>query len=305
MLDILMATYNGEKYIQQQIESIINQNYSDWNLYIHDDGSSDKTIEIIKQIKDSRIHLVEDNIHFGNSSLNFLHLVKTCATNDYFFFVDQDDFWLPIKIEKTLSLIKQIENGDKSIPICVGTDLKVVDSELNMINESFYELSKMLDNADFNSLLIENDFTGCTMCMNKSVIPYLKKISESDYSKIIQHDWLISLICAADGKISQLAEPTMLYRQHQNNVVGANGFSATKMFQFSTLKNRLSKIKKLKKQVFNQLELTKSLIKNEDDKFLIEKYISTSGLKHKFFMIKNKIIRSKKTVKSLVKLFLY
>lgn len=300
-----MATYNGEKYIHQQIESIINQTFTDWNLYIHDDSSTDKTVEIVKQFSDKRIHLIEDNIHFGNSSLNFLHLIKNYAKADYFAFSDQDDFWLPNKIEKTLSLIKQIENVDKSIPICVGTDLKVVDSELNTINESFYNLSKMLSDADFNSLLIENDFTGCTMCMNKSVIPYLKEISESDYSKIIQHDWLIALICAADGKIAQLAEPTMLYRQHQNNVVGANGFSAGKIFQFSTLKNRLAKIKKLKEQVFNQLELTRNVIKNETKKSLIEKYISTRGLKHKVYMIKNKIIRSKNTVKSLVKLFLY
>lgn len=300
-----MATYNGEKYIQQQIESIINQSYLDWNLYIHDDGSSDKTIEIIKQFNDSRIHLVEDNVHFGNSSLNFLHLVKNCVTNDYFFFADQDDFWLPNKIEKTFSLIKQIENGDKSIPICIGTDLKVVDSELNTINESFYKLSKMLSDADFNSLLIENDFTGCTMCMNKAVIQYLKKIDKTDCLKIVQHDWIIALICASDGKIAQLNEPTMLYRQHQNNVVGANSFSIKKAFQFSTLKKRLSKIKKLKRQIYIQLELARKLIKDENKEKLIDKYISSRGLNHKSIILKNKINRSKTTAKSFVKLMLY
>ncbi len=305
MLDILMATYNGEKYVHQQIESIINQSYSDWNLYIHDDGSTDKTVEVIKKFNDNRIHLVEDNIHFGNSSLNFLHLVKTCATNDYFFFADQDDFWLPNKIEKTLSLIKQIENGDKLIPVCVGTDLKVVDSELNTINESFYNLSKMLLDADFNSLLIENDFTGCTMCMNKAVISYLEKIEKPDFAKIIQHDWIIALICAADGKIAQLAEPTILYRQHQNNVVGANGFSVGKIFQFSTLKNRLIKIKKLNSQIYIQLELAKKLINDENKKKLIDKYISSKGLNHKSIIIKNKINRSKTAAKSFVKLMLY
>lgn len=305
MLDILMATYNGEKYIHQQIESIINQTFTDWNLYIHDDGSTDKTIEIIKRFTDKRIHLVEDNINFGNSSLNFLHLVKNYANNDYFAFSDQDDFWLPDKIEKTLSLIKHIENKNNSIPICVGTDLKVVDSELQVINESFYDLSKMLLDADFNSLLIENDFTGCTMCMNKAVISYLEKISESDYSKIIQHDWIIALVCAADGKIMQLAEPTMLYRQHQNNAVGANSFSVKKIFQFSTLKNRLAKIKRLKSQIYIQLELIRKLINDESKKKLIDKYISSKGLKHKSIILKDRINRSKTAAKTFVKLLLY
>lgn len=303
MLDILMATYNGEKYIRQQIESIINQTVTDWNLYIHDDGSKDRTVAVIKTFDDRRIHFIDDTIYFGNSSLNFLHLINYVESN-YFCFSDQDDFWFPDKIEKTLALLKKIENGDQTLPACVGTDLKVADANLNILNESFYDYAKLLKNADFNSLLLENDFTGCTMCMNKAVIPYLKAIKKDDSFKIVQHDWLVALICAADGKIAQLNEQTMFYRQHQNNVVGANGFSVAKIFHVSTLKNRLSKIKKLKAMVYMQLDLVSGLIKDESKKRLIKRYVSTVGLKHKIFIIENKINRSTKIIKSLEKLFL-
>lgn len=304
MVDIIMATYNGEKFIRQQIESIIKQTFVEWNLYIHDDGSTDSTVAVIKSFDDKRIHFIEDDIHFGNSSLNFLYLINR-VESDYLFFSDQDDFWLPNKIEKTLSFIKQVESTEETMPVCVGTDLKVVDSNLNMINESFYDYSKLLKNADFNSLLVENDFTGCTMCVNKTAIDYLKAIKQKDFSKIVQHDWLIALICAADGKIAQLECQTMLYRQHQNNAVGANGFSVRRIFQFSTLLSRYRKIKKLKTGIYEQLKLTASLIKNENKKNFIEKYISSTGLKHKVFIIKNKINRSANIIKSLEKLFLY
>ncbi len=304
MADIIMATYNGEKFIGQQIESIIKQTFGDWNLYIHDDGSTDNTVAVIKSFDDKRIHLIEDDVHFGNSSLNFLYLTNY-VESDYLFFSDQDDFWLPCKIEKTLSFIKQIENGEKMLPVCVGTDLKVVDTNLSIINESFYGYSKLLKNADLNSLLVENDFTGCTMCINKTAINYLKTIKQEDSSKIVQHDWLIALICAADGKIAQLECQTMLYRQHQNNAVGANGFSVRRVFQFSTLLSRYRKIKKLKTRIYEQLKFTAALIKNESKKNLIEKYISSTGLKHKIFIVKNKINRSVNIVKSLEKLFLY
>ncbi len=304
MVDILMATYNGEKFIRQQIESIIKQTFIEWNLYIHDDGSTDNTIAIIKSFDDERIHFIEDDHHFGSSSLNFLHLTNY-VKSDYFFFSDQDDFWLPIKLQKTLSFIKQIENGEKMIPACVGTDLKIVDSRLSVISESFYDYSKLLNDADFNSLLIENDFTGCTMCMNRAVVPYLKTLKNEEFSKILQHDWLVALICAADGKVAQLKEQTMLYRQHQNNAVGANAFSVANIFRFSTLRNRFKKIKKLKASVYEQLQLTAALIKNERKKNLIEKYVSSTGIKHKIFIIKNKINRSINIVKSLEKLFLY
>lgn len=305
MVDILMATYNGEKYIEEQISSIINQTYKDWTLYIHDDGSTDETIEIIKKFNDSRIILIEDGLNFGNSSKNFLHLLTKYVKNEFFFFSDQDDYWMPDKIERTLEFMNKLLIGkDKSLPVCIGTDLKVVDSNLNEINPSFYNFSKIIKDAQFNDLLIENVFTGCTMCMNRAIIPYMKKC-DLFFDGIVQHDWLIGLICASDGYIGQLPNPTMLYRQHQNNVVGANAFTIKRLFDFSTMMVRLKKIKKLRESVIGQMKIVELLIQNKKNKFLIQSFTNSSFLNHKICMLKNRINRSCTIIKEIVKLILY
>ena len=102
LVQIVMATYNGEKYIEKQIESIISQTITDWSLLIHDDGSTDETIKIIKHYekKDSRIHLLDDNILFKNSSANFIHLIRNSDDSaKYLSLCDQDDVCFPNKLE--------------------------------------------------------------------------------------------------------------------------------------------------------------------------------------------------------------
>ena len=101
---ILLATYNGEKYIKAQIHSLLCQTYEDWNLLIHDDGSNDNTVNIIKKLqeKDERIILIEDGIKCGGAGANFLHILKNYSTADYITFCDQDDIWLETKIEELM-----------------------------------------------------------------------------------------------------------------------------------------------------------------------------------------------------------
>lgn len=304
MINILMATYNGSRFIEEQIKSIINQSVKDWSLYIHDDGSSDNTISLVEKIADSRIHLIKDNVSFGNSSLNFLYLLEKSAPADYYFFSDQDDVWLPNKLQETLNEIIAVENGDVEIPVCVGTDLVVVNSTLQEINKSFYNYSKFIPDACFNTLVIENVFTGCTMCINKAVIPYLQKL-QNNYGDIIQHDWLIALICASDGKISQLNKPTMLYRQHENNVVGAKKFSIRNNLNIRVINSKIKKIKELRNKINKQLECVDSIITNPNTSILIRGYIDTKGVKHKIFLLHHKICRSSVITKKLLKLIVY
>ncbi len=304
MVDILMATYNGEKFIKEQIDSIIAQTYQDWNLYIHDDGSTDNTVAVIKTYVDSRIHLIDDNVRFGNSTRNFLYLIENCVTSDYFMFSDQDDFWLPNKIQVTLDELIKLEDGDKTVPICVGTDLKVVDSSLNVIDSSFYNYSKFISNSDFSTLLIENVFTGCTMCMNKVVVSYIKKLN-SFYDNIIQHDWFIALICASEGYISQLPISTMLYRQHGNNEVGANKFSFFKSFSIMKYKYKIKKIIGIKLRLFKQLKQLCDILNSDINKQLITDYVESRGLKHKYVIVNKKLARSLVISKTLLKVILY
>ena len=114
MVNIILATYNGEKYIEQQLLSLMAQTYTKWKCIIHDDGSKDKTVKIIKKYQklDSRFVLIEDKISNKNAGKNFLHTLKF-GKADYFCFCDQDDIWLDNKLQK---LVNAIEKKDNSIP---------------------------------------------------------------------------------------------------------------------------------------------------------------------------------------------
>lgn len=214
---ILMSTYNGEEYLGEQIESIIKQSYRDWHLYIRDDGSKDRTIEIIEKYtrQDERITFFnKDHIENKGITRSFMDLLSHVDA-DFYMFSDQDDYW---KEDKVLhSLNKMLDQDYQSEPICIHTDLQIVDADLHG-NEVMNA-----DNVwhDFPHLLFCNCVTGCTMMINQQ----LKNILHFDrinYSKIYLHDWWIALVAAAFGKVVYLNEATILYRQHGNNVVGKN-----------------------------------------------------------------------------------
>ena len=141
MVSILLATYNGEKFLIEQLNSIINQSYEDWTLYIHDDGSSDGTIAIINQYCDQYeniIYLPDLIVHRG-AAQSFMCLLEQ-VNADYYMFCDQDDVWLPYKIEKTYIAMQE---KPVDSPVLIFSDLVVVDSDLNIINKSFWFYSKI------------------------------------------------------------------------------------------------------------------------------------------------------------------
>ena len=111
MVDILLATYNGEKYLEEQIQSITNQKYSDWKLFIHDDGSCDRTLDIIRQYStiDSRIILINDKITGLGVAKNFIHLLNFSKA-EFIMFCDQDDIWLDNKVSTMLNAITKKNN---------------------------------------------------------------------------------------------------------------------------------------------------------------------------------------------------
>ena len=228
---ICMATYNGEKYVEEQIDSIGAQSYSDWVLFIRDDNSSDETVRIIRRCIEKyqdKIVLIEDKkLQGGSSKKNFAGILNWVDQNckfRYFMFSDQDDYWLPTKVETSIKMVKRLE-ADYDGPVLVHTDLKVVDQNLQILGESFVKY-RALNPAikDINHLLVQNNITGCTMCWNEK----LNRIINLSDDNVAMHDWWMALVAACFGKIEFISEPTILYRQHGNNVVGAtnvNSFS--------------------------------------------------------------------------------
>lgn len=295
LVGILMATYNGEKYLVEQIDSILNQTYKNWILLIHDDGSTDSTINLIKDYTNKypdKIILVEDGIKCGGAKENFFHLINIVKSNftfDYIMFSDQDDVWLPKKIEITLDKIMEVESKyGKSKPVLVHTDLKVVDETLSLIHHSFWEYQKINPyNNSLNCLLLENTVTGCTMMINKVLFD---KIIIDKNAMI--HDWWIALICRMnDGFIVPIKEQTILYRQHKKNNIGAKGSSLRKLIM-RFLKNPLDFTKKgilLGKKIKKQIE---ALYEIYNSNLLLKELleVSSSNIRWKIFLLNNNFL---------------
>lgn len=218
-VNIVMSTYNGEKYLADQIKSIQSQTFEDWQLLIRDDGSSDNTVSVIRDMakKDDRIHFINDgqNENYGVIK-SFYHLVKYDSA-DYYFFSDQDDVWLPEKMEMTLKRA-QIESSDN--PLLVYTDLKVVNEDLEVLQESMIKSQSHHANTELVQELTENTVTGGTMMINKALADKWQV-----YDNLLMHDWYLALLAASLGKLVYIDQATQLYRQHEANVLGARTWS--------------------------------------------------------------------------------
>jgi len=221
-VEILLATYNGEQYLREQLESIVHQEYESWVVRACDDASTDDTYDILKAYQDKypdKFILEKNEQGFGSAKKNFMNLMKH-STCDYVMCCDQDDVWLPNKISLTLQKMKENEQGE--IPVLVHTDLKVVDANLNVLSESFFEHSNFRKEFELNEILIQNFVTGCTMMMNRPMVTLMSRVEDCD--QILMHDWVASILATSVGKVAFVDTPTMLYRQHAINSVGAKKY---------------------------------------------------------------------------------
>lgn len=235
MITILLATYNSEKYIEAQIDSLLNQTYCDWHLIIRDDLSSDNTPAILqKYVKQypEKISILENQGVSKRAYLNFVELMKN-VDSDYYMFCDHDDVWLSEKIQLSYERMMSLELDNPEKPIVVHTDMKVVDQNLNIIHESFWVYSRLLpQKSSFLDMVLCNSANGCTMLFNHKA----KEVSMPNVPYATMHDMLVNQSVAANGGIiSAINKPTVLYRQHSDNVVGASNRGPK--YQLKKLKN--------------------------------------------------------------------
>lgn len=223
MIEILLATYHGEKYIREQIDSILTQSYTDWHLTISDDGSTDETVAIIDDYQfryPEKIRRIRSQKKFGTARDHFFWLLQNC-TADYICFSDQDDVWKPDKLRLFAERMREIEDAEgKNTPILVFSDLCVVDEALNVICDSIMYLQQQKANvADYHELLFKNVVNGNAMMINKDLADISLRCLAPE--KTIMHDWWIAVAAARFGRISYIDCATVLYRQHGGNDVGA------------------------------------------------------------------------------------
>ena len=214
-VNIVLSTYNGAKFLAEQIESIQKQTFTDWQLLIRDDGSTDETPQIIKQfvVADKRIKFInaDKRENFGIIK-NFFTLVKFEAA-DYYFFSDQDDVWLP---NKMATMLDEAAKHDQAKPLMVYMDLSVVDQNLVVTQPSMIRSQSHHANTTLLAELTENTVTGGVAMINHALAE--KWVDTDD---IVMHDWYLALLATATGKLVYIDKPGELYRQHDNNVLGA------------------------------------------------------------------------------------
>lgn len=297
MIDIILATYNGEKFIEQQLLSLVAQTYKDWRCIIHDDGSTDSTLEIVRKFcaLDSRFTVLEDSVQLKSPAKNFLYTLKY-STSDFICFCDQDDVWLDTKLEK---LLCAIEKKDNLIPQVIFSNAYLWKSDTNEI----YGKATLAFPQNIESLLFLNcGIQGAAGIFNKK----MKDILLVPLENLVMHDWYLTIAGCTFGKIDYLYENLMLYRQHGNNVTGiAAGSFKTKIKTF--FKNSTPLIdKKHFESLVSFYEVWKESLSKKDSKF-IEEFIasvSKSGIKRFFMILKGKWNIYGSKLKLLLKFFL-
>ena len=220
---ILLSTYNGERYLREQIESLVQQSDPHWKLRIRDDGSTDSTRELLKEFvaRDSRIEWVEPNSENLGVVLSFGALLNHTDGFDSVMFCDQDDIWHRNKIERSRLALDQLtlRHGSQT-PLLVHSDARVVNQDGKPLAESFRKPLGLGFGPDpLLRLIAQNFITGCTTIFNAALVKAALPIPQ----QALMHDGWLGLVAAAVGKIEFIFEPLLDYRQHSGNASGGLG----------------------------------------------------------------------------------
>lgn len=297
MIDIILPAYNGQKFLSEQIESIIQQDFCDWRILARDDDSSDETLRTLRfysdRLKDKFVIIEDQPGNIGIiGNVDYLLLF---ATAPYIMFCDQDDLWHPTKISLTLQAMKAAESvNPNGLPILVHSDLLVTDHQFNVINRSFWRYQNLNPHLDsLNRLLLQNTVTGCTVMINRALLNLALPIP----AQVIMHDWWLGLVASTFGKIILIDQPTLLYRQHSNNDTGAKQWSTRyvikKAFTFLDRSTLLESIDRSQRQAEAFLDQFTNLL-SAHQRIMIEQFVDLHKLgflEKRLFLYKHQLLK--------------
>lgn len=214
-IQVLLSSYNGERYITEQLNSLSSQTQAKWTIRLRDDGSSDRTWQIIEAWQDKFADRTfsEKGPNVGVIP-SFFELIRQADEEyDYFCFCDQDDVWMPEKMQRAIDRLSKMEKG---VPAMIFTSTQLVDAQLNLLGKW---PDKPLKTPSFYNALYQNIAVGATVTFNRSALQLIRS-HMPDTNRVLMHDWWFYLCVSAFGEVLYDPEPSILYRQHGNNAVG-------------------------------------------------------------------------------------
>ncbi|MBP5385604.1 MAG: glycosyltransferase family 2 protein [Lachnospiraceae bacterium] len=236
-VDILLATYNGGKYLGELLASLLQQTYRNLHILIRDDGSKDDTVKILREyeaVSDGRIEIITDDR--GNLGVtNNMFCLLTHSRAPYVMFCDQDDVWMPDKVATLLKAIRLKEKQFGSQSILVHADAVTVDENLKPVSPdakkslTSYQTGRDKRKNSFVQLLLCNTAQGASMIFNRKLVEELEPIMHAILPNHVIYDSITASVCSISGHVFYLARPLMYYRQHGRNLVGAKKRSIWKL----------------------------------------------------------------------------
>jgi glycosyltransferase involved in cell wall biosynthesis len=231
LIDIVLATYNGAEFLDQQIDSLLAQTHGDLRIMVRDDGSSDATLAILhrfEQTSGGRLRVLRDSLGNLGPAGNFAALLRA-SDAPYIMFCDQDDVWDADKVAITLAAMRATEAAKPGMPVLVHTDARIVDARLRQLSPSYYDYIHIRARSRLPKLLFENPVIGCTSMINRSLAEMALPIPPG----AVMHDWWLALIAETFGALRFVDQPTMNYRQHPSNQIGAFSYSWKTVLQMT------------------------------------------------------------------------
>lgn len=230
-VEILLATFNGEAHLAEQLDSLLRQDYHDWRVLIRDDGSTDGTVTLLQRYVANypkRFFWAENSSKRLGLVGNFSALMQ-CATAPYVMFCDQDDIWWPDKISVSLAHLQMLENHQPEGPALVYTDLAVCDDNAVRRADSYWVFQHIDPELALHpaGALIQDNATGNTFIFNQA----LNRLAAPVPAQAPGHDWWVALVALYAGRIDYLNRSTLDYRQHARNASGQKGLALAELFK--------------------------------------------------------------------------
>lgn len=279
--EILLCTYNGEKYIRAQIDSILAQKDTRWHLTVSDDGSTDGTVAILDEYVARYPHRIRRYVsgrRFGNARDHFFHLMEHCEV-PYMLFCDQDDVWYRDKVGRVLTMLREIERvHGEDCPALAFTDQTPTDENLNPLAQSLMAYhDQHAEEIDYRAILLQNIVTGGAMGVNAAAAKMAARVRDRNH--VIMHDWWLAAVAARFGEVRFIDESLSDYRQHGHNNVGAKNVQG-----WAYIAQKLSHLREVRRTIVLKKEQAAQFystyrrwLDDEDERFLLAFARSHSG----------------------------